>query len=76
MLGFVRFQRFIVGKDSYTFYWPPDNLDRFCGAELGRHFEKGQTVLRLKTSSGDRLFVDRFTYNFRRPKRGETIVFT
>lgn len=76
MLGFVRFQRFIVGKDSYTFYWPPDNLDRFCGAELGRHFEKGQTVLRLKASSGDRLFVDRFTYNFRRPKRGETIVFT
>ncbi len=29
-----------------------------------------------KISSGDRLFVDRFTYNFRRPRRGETIVFT
>lgn len=76
MLGFVRFQRFVVGKDSYKFYWPPDNLDRLCGAQPGRHFDKGQTVLRLKVSSGDRLFVDRFTYNFRRPKRGETIVFT
>ena len=76
MLGFVKFQRFVVGHDSYTFYWPPENLDRFCGAQPGRHFEKGEPVLRLKISSGDRLFVDRFTYNFRRPRRGETIVFT
>jgi len=76
MLGFVKFQRFVVGKDSYTFYWPPDNLAHFCGVQPGQRFERGQTVLRLKVSSGDRLFVDRFTYNFRRPTRGETIVFT
>ncbi len=29
----------------------------------------------MKTYSGDHLFVDRLTYNFRRPKRGEIIVF-
>jgi len=32
-------------------------------------------VIRLKTFSGDHLFVDRLTYNFRRPKRGEIVVF-
>lgn len=76
MLGFVRFQRFTVGNDSYTFYWPPDNLERYIGIPPGQRFEKGQTVFRLRISSGDRLFIDRMTYNFRRPTRGETIVFT
>jgi signal peptidase I len=76
MAGFVKFQRFVVGRDSYTVYWPPDNLERRCGVQPGQQFQKGQTVLRLKISSGDRLFVDRLTYNFRRPERGEVIVFT
>src|SRR5206468_3277400 len=30
---------------------------------------------KLKVVNGDHLFVDRFTYNFRRPTRGEIIVF-
>src|SRR5207249_235222 len=32
-------------------------------------------ILRIKVISGDHLFVDRLTYNFRPPKRGEIIVF-
>lgn len=76
MAGFIKTQRFQVGNDGYTFWWPPDNLDRLCGVRPGQSFKRGDTVLRLKVSSGDRLFVDRFTYNFRRPRRGETIVFT
>lgn len=38
-------------------------------------FRKGEYVLRLKDSAGDHLFVDRVTYNFRPPRRGEIIVF-
>ncbi|MBL9126490.1 MAG: signal peptidase I, partial [Verrucomicrobiales bacterium] len=41
----------------------------------GQKFRKGDYVLRLKDSAGDHLFVDRVTYNFRPPKRGEIIVF-
>ncbi|HNQ89878.1 MAG TPA: signal peptidase I [Verrucomicrobiota bacterium] len=73
---FVKRQRFRIGKDTYTFYWPPETLLKDCGVRPGQPFEAGQTVFRLKVSSGDRLFVDRFTYNFRRPRRGEVIVFT
>jgi len=73
--GFVRTQRFRVGSDSYTFFWPPDHLEQLCGARPGQKFKRGDTVLKLKISSGDRLFVDKFTYNFRRPRRGEIIVF-
>jgi signal peptidase I len=64
-----------VGKDTYTFFWPPDNLPNFVAARSGQSFRKGDTVFRLRISSGDRLFVDRMTYNFRRPDRGETVVF-
>lgn len=74
--GFIKVQRFQVGTESYRFFWPPDYLVRDCGVRDTQEFAPGETVLNLKVSSGDRLFVDRLTYNFRHPKRGETIVFT
>lgn len=41
----------------------------------GQTFKKGESVLRFRDSAGDHLFVDRVTYNFRPPKRGEIVVF-
>lgn len=41
----------------------------------GQPFKKGETLFRLVDSAGDHLFVDRLTYNFRPPTRGEIIVF-
>ena len=38
-------------------------------------FRKGEPIIRFAETTGDHLFVDRLTYNFRRPKRGEIIVF-
>ncbi len=73
--GFIKTQRFSVGRDTYTFFWPPDNLPNYVAARRGQTYRKGDTVFRLRVSSGDRLFVDRMTFNFRRPGRGETIVF-
>jgi signal peptidase I len=40
-----------------------------------RRFKAGEPIIRCRVKSGDRLFVDRLTYNFRRPSRGETVVF-
>lgn len=37
--------------------------------------KKGEYVFAVKIIAGDHLLVDRFTYNFRKPKRGEIIVF-
>ena len=39
------------------------------------YFKKGEDILKVKVDSGDHLFVNRLIYNFRRPRRGETIVF-
>jgi len=69
-------QSFTIDGVKHTIWFPPDNL--WSRSELeysSKVYKKGDDVIRLKTYSGDHLFVDRFSYNFRRPKRGEIIVF-
>jgi signal peptidase I len=78
-------QRFRVGSKEYVVWFPPDNLietqrlDRATynrsGLLPGREFKKGQPIINICVRSGDHLFVDRLTYNFRQPTRGEIIVF-
>ena len=40
-----------------------------------RLYRKGETIVKAKSVAGDHLLVDRFTYNWRLPKRGEIFVF-
>ena len=76
-------QRFFLGEEKvpYTVWFPPDNLLKragllnYWGQPNPKVFKKGDVIFKIKVHSGDHLFVDRFTYNFRRPKRGEIIVF-
>jgi signal peptidase I len=60
-----------------TFWFTPEDTgsgDPFRRA-LRQQFRKGEPIIRLVDTTGDHLFVDRVTYNFRKPKRGEIIVF-
>lgn len=75
LLPFVRIQHFKIGEVPYRIWFPPDQLFERCGLHKGQYFQAGQDVIRLRVVAGDHLLVDRFTYNFRRPKRGEIIVF-
>jgi signal peptidase I len=58
---------------------PADDNDRTFQQRTGlaehTRFRKGEPILRFVETTGDHLFVDRLTYNFRRPGRGEIIVF-
>jgi signal peptidase I len=56
---------------------PEEDAKNQIDAGLTRRysFRKGQPIIRFKETTGDHLFVDRFTYNFRHPGRGEIIVF-
>ena len=75
VLPFINKQRFMVGDTPFTIWFPPDNLFGRAGLREGQKFDKGEDVMKLKVLTGDHLFVDRISYNFRRPKRGEIIVF-
>ncbi len=42
----------------------------------GRTYKKGDPIARGYTDTGDHVFVDKFSYHFRKPTRGEVFVFT
>ena len=68
----------------HTIWFPPDELFQRAGYQIDHYngsvdyappFKAGEPIVRLKVFAGDHLFVDRVSYNFRHPKRGEIIVF-
>jgi signal peptidase I len=75
LFPFVRYQMIRVGTESYKIWFPPDDLATAAGLFPGQVFRKGEDIIRARVVTGDHLLVDRLTYNFRRPKRGEIIVF-
>lgn len=72
-------QTIVVGGHTYWILFPPDygekTLSERAGLHLGETFHKGDDIVNLRVRAGDHLFVDRVTYNFRPPQRGEIIVF-
>jgi len=77
-LFFNILQTFKIGAETYYVWFPPDQLFdgiNRSGVFEGQQFKKGEDVVKLLVKSGDHLFVDRMTFNFRRPTRGEIIVF-
>jgi signal peptidase I len=82
-------QSLSIGGVEQTIWFPPDmgemvadregnQIDPLvyrAGLVPGRNYRKGQDVIRLEVHAGDHLFVDRLTYNFRKPHRGEIVVF-
>ena len=68
-----------IGGVAHTLWLPPDfgqqELRSRAGLQIGDVYHQGEQVMRLKTQAGDHLFVDRLTYNFRKPQRGDIIVF-
>ena len=78
---FSLYQKLEFGGKSYTILFPPDcgeeSLEDRAGLTLypARVYKKGEDVIKLRVSAGDHLFVDRLTYNFRPPRRGDIVVF-
>jgi len=76
---FSIYQRIEFAGTWYTLWFPPDYGEepmRFrAGLDPERFYRKGEELIKLRVRTGDHLFVDRLTYNFRQPKRGEIVVF-
>jgi signal peptidase I len=74
-----------IGGVAHTMWFPPDFGEEPMEYRSGlmmkhlvnpeRIYHKGEDLVKLRVSAGDHLFVDRFTYNFRKPDRGEIVVF-
>src|SRR5665213_1607409 len=72
-------QSISLGGVEHTIWLPPDfgesDIAHRAGLFPGRTYHKGEDLVKLRVHAGDHLFVDRLTYNFRRPERGEIAVF-
>jgi signal peptidase I len=79
ILPFIKKQTFLFANDSQSqkkdFWFVPERFARDTGLHLGQGFKKGDDIIKLRSFAGDHLLVDRFTYNFRHPERGEIFVF-
>ena len=65
----------LVDKSHTVWFAPDERLAERANLRSGQSFHKGDEIIKLKEVAGDHLFVNRLTYNFRHPKRGEIIVF-
>ncbi|HTG44741.1 MAG TPA: signal peptidase I, partial [Verrucomicrobiae bacterium] len=75
IIPFVKKQQIFFNRKPLTIWFPPEDLQKRAELWPGMFFKKGEDILKLKVVAGDHLLVDRFTYNFRHPQRGEIFVF-
>ena len=79
ILIFNIWQKVVAGGKTFMIWFPPDygseTLESRARLQFGKQFHKGEDLIKLMVKAGDHLFVDRLTYNFRPPRRGEIIVF-
>jgi signal peptidase I len=58
-----------------TVYAPPDTLRDSFNVSAGRTVRHGEIIARGAIDTGDQVFVDKFSYNFVKPHRGDVFVF-
>lgn len=83
VLLFNLWQEYQFNEKWDKVWFPADELFQRAGYHASfdnsvvdpRPLKKDDPIIRLKVLAGDHLFVDRISYNFRHPKRGEIIVF-
>jgi signal peptidase I len=72
---FFTFSRVICEKQEFLVYAPPDTLRQDFKVLPGNRYAKGETIAKGAVDTGDQVFVDKFTYNFVKPHRGDVFVF-
>ncbi|MFN2509322.1 MAG: signal peptidase I, partial [Chthoniobacterales bacterium] len=72
---FFTFSRLICHRQKFLVYAPPETLRDSFGVRPGRDYRKGEVIARGAVDTGDQVFVDKFSYNFVKPHRGDVFVF-
>lgn len=74
-LNFFTFTEVITSAGRHTVFAPRDVLMRDFGVRSGRVYEPGESIVHGYVQAGDQVFVDRMTYQFRKPERADVFVF-
>ena len=65
----------ICQQQNFLVYAPPDTLRDNFRVPPGRQIQRGEIIARGAIDTGDQVFVDKFSYNFVKPHRGDVFVF-
>jgi signal peptidase I len=75
VLFFFTFSRLICQRQNFLVYASPDTLGHDFNVLPGRMYHRGEIIARGTIDTGDQVFVDKFSYNFVKPHRGDVFVF-
>lgn len=62
--------------NTYKAWTSKEALLRNFHLDLSHRYKKGEVIVRGFIDTGDHVFVDKFSYHFRTPRRGEVFVFS
>src|SRR5438874_12398203 len=68
---FFTWSRIICRHEKYRVYCPPEQLGADFRVSPGIRYRRGQVIARGTVDTGDQVFVDKFSYNFVKPHRGD-----
>src|SRR6266853_3380974 len=75
ILFFFTFSRLICHRQNFLVYASPETLSHDFNVLPGRICHRGEVIARGAIDTGDQVFVDKFSYNFVKPHRGDVFVF-
>ncbi|PYL90934.1 MAG: signal peptidase I, partial [Verrucomicrobia bacterium] len=74
-LFFFTWSRIITDRGTHRVYAPEAILAHDFQVAPGARYQRGQIIARGAIDTGDQVFVDKFSYNFMKPHRGDVFVF-
>ena len=74
-LFFFTFSRVVCQRQNFLVYAPPETLSHDFNVMPGRICHRGEVIARGAIDTGDQVFVDKCSYNFVKPHRGDVFVF-
>ncbi|MEP6698493.1 MAG: signal peptidase I, partial [Verrucomicrobiota bacterium] len=72
---FFTFSRIICQRQHFLVYAAPETLRQDFRVMPGNRYRRGDIIARGAIDTGDQVFVDKFSYNFVKPQRGNVFVF-
>ena len=72
---FFTYTSFQCGSRTYTVPMPKSTLMQYFDVMPGMEYHKGDPIVHGYVDTGDHVFADKFTYNFRAPRGGDVFVF-
>jgi signal peptidase I len=72
---FFTWSRIVCQHQHFLVYCPPDQLRADFKVLPGVHYRPYEVIARGAVDTGDQVFVDKFSYNFVKPHRGDVFVF-